>query len=84
MAQADQVMRSAKIEVLKLPAGQEGYLQTNLDLLDRSEALAKKFETSVEALVIWNGESRGPDDVTGHFPEQAKQRGIPVTQISTL
>ena len=80
----DQVMRSAKVEVLKLPAGQEGYLQTNLDLLDRAEALAKAFETSVKALVIWNEESRGSDDVTGHFLEQAKQRGIPVTQISTL
>ena len=80
----DEVMRSAKVEVLKLPAGQEGYLQTNLDLLDRAETVAKKFETSVKALVIWNGQSRGSDDVTGHFLEQAKLRGIPVTQISTL
>jgi hypothetical protein len=80
----DKVMRTAKVEVLKLPAGQEGYLQTNLDLLDRAEALAKKYETSVKALVIWNGQSRGSDDVTGHFLEQAKRRGIAVTQISTL
>jgi hypothetical protein len=80
----DEVMRSAKVEVLKLPSGQEGYLQTNLDLLDRAEALAKKFEASVKALIIWNGQSRGSDDVTGHFLEQAKRRGIPVTQISTL
>jgi len=52
--------------------------------LDRAEALAKKFEASVKALIIWNGQSRGSDDVTGHFLEQAKRRGIPVTQISTL
>jgi hypothetical protein len=80
----DQVMKSAKAQVLKLPPGQEGYLQTNLDLLNRAQALAKKFGTSVQALVIWNEQSRGPDDVTAHFLEQAKLRNIPVSEISTL
>ncbi len=83
-AMFDQVMKSARVQVLKLPAGQEGYLQTNLDLLNRAEALAKKFGTVVQALVIWNEQSRGPDDVTGHFLEQAKLRNIPVSEISTL
>lgn len=80
----DEVLKSSTVDVLKLPAGQEGYLQTNLDLLSRAEKLAKEAGTSVHALVIWNEQSRGPDDVTAHFLEQAKQRRIPVTQISTL
>lgn len=83
-AKFDQVMKSAKVEVLKLPAGQEGYLQTNLDLLNRAQALAKQLGTSVEALVIWNEEARGADDVTAHFLTEARQRKIPVTEISTL
>jgi hypothetical protein len=40
--------------------------------------------TRVEALVIWNMQSRGADDVTGHFLGEAENRRIPVTQISTV
>jgi hypothetical protein len=35
-------------------------------------------------LVIWNKKSRGPDDVTGHFLEQARLRKMTVVEISTL
>jgi len=80
----DQAIKTATVEVLKLQEGQEGYLETNLKLMDRAQAVAKQSGTTVEALVIWNEQSRGPDDVTDHFLQQAKQRKIPVTQISTL
>lgn len=80
----DQALKTSTVEVLKVPDGQEGYLDTNLKLLDRAEALAKKLGTSVEALVIWNEQSRGADDVTDHFLQQAKLRKMPVMQISTL
>lgn len=80
----DQAMKTSKVEVLKVPDSQEGYLETNLKLLDRAEAVAKQSGTTVVALVIWNEQSRGPDDVTNHFLQQAELRKIPVTQISTL
>ncbi len=80
----DQALKTSTVEVLKVPDGQEGYLDTNLKLLDRAEALAKQLGTSVEALVIWNEQSRGADDVTDHFLQQAKLRKMPVMQISTL
>lgn len=77
-------MKTATVEVLKVPEGQEGYLETNLKLLERAGAVAKEDGTSVVALVIWNEQSRGPDDVTDHFLQQAKARKVPVTEISTL
>lgn len=80
----DQAMKTSKVEVLKVPDGQEGYLETNLKLLDRAQAVAKQSGTTVLALVIWNEQSRGADDVTDHFLQHAKLRKIPVTQISTL
>ena len=58
--------------------------ETNLKLLDRAQVLAKQEHITVDALVVWNQESRGPDDVTGHFVEQAKLRKLPILQISTL
>ena len=80
----DQAIKASKVEVLKLPDGQEGYLETNLKLLDRAQAVAKQSGTTVVALVIWNEQSRGSDDVTNHFLQQAELRKIPVTEISTL
>jgi hypothetical protein len=80
----DRVLKSSKVEILKLPEGQEGYLETNLKLLDRGQELARKYSLSAAALVVWNKESRGADDVTAHFLEQAKLRDIPITEISTL
>lgn len=77
-------IRTSKVQVLKVPEGQQGYLETNLKLLDRAQDLAKQNHTSVNALVVWNQESRGPDDVTAHFLEQAKLRRIPVLEISTI
>jgi hypothetical protein len=80
----DKVLKASTVELLNLPDNQEGYLATNLKLLDRAEEVARKYHTTTQALVIWNEQSRGPDDVTGHFLAQAKQRKIPVIEISTL
>jgi hypothetical protein len=79
----DQVLKTARVEVLKLPEGQEGYLKTNLKLLDRGQQLARKNGVPAEALVIWNGISRGPDDVTAHFLRESKLRKMTVLEIST-
>ena len=80
----DRALKTSKVEILKLPEGQDGYLETNLRLLDRGQDLARKYSVAPEALVIWDKKSRGPDDVTGHFLEQAKLRKIPVTEIATV
>jgi hypothetical protein len=53
------VLRTSKVEVLKLPEGQQGYVETNLKLLNRTQVLAKQEHTTVNALVVWNQETRG-------------------------
>ena len=80
----DAVLQGAEVEVLELPSGQEGYLEINHRLLDKAQALATQFGTAAAALVIWNQESRGEDDVTAHFLGDARQRKIPLSEISTL
>ena len=77
-------LRKSTVEVLNLPEGQAGYLETNLKLLDRAQSLANEEHTAVHALVVWNQESRGRDDVTAHFLKQAELRKMPVLEISTL
>lgn len=80
----DRILNKAHVEVLTLPEGQEGYLETNLRLLDKAQALAKKYSAEVKAMVVWDNKSRGPDDVTSHFLNQARQRNLSVIEISTL
>jgi hypothetical protein len=77
-------LSTSKVKVLKLPQSQEGYLETNVKLLDRAQELANQKRTSVKALVVWDNRSRGPDDVTAHFLEQANLRKMPILEIYTL
>ncbi len=63
---------------------EEAYFAANHDILDNAEELGKEMELELAAIVVWDGESRGPDDVTGHFLEEAKRRGLTVMEISTL
>jgi hypothetical protein len=63
---------------------EESYFAANHDILDQAEELAEETGQQVAALVVWNGESRGEEDVTGHFLEEAKQRGLKVAEIKTV
>jgi len=60
------------------------YFTGNLEILDQAQQLAQELQTSVAALVVWNGESRGPDDVTGHFKQTAEERGFGMAEILTV
>ena len=73
-----------KVEVSDVPDGQAGYLETNLKLLDRAQSLAATKRRKVAAVVVWDGKSRGDDDVTGHLKAQAESRGIPVSVVLTM
>jgi hypothetical protein len=78
------VLKTARVEILKLPDGQEGYLETNRKLLARGQQLANDFRVAAEALVIWNGASRGSDDVTAHFLQEAQLRKLKILEVSTV
>src|SRR5262249_50021021 len=60
------------------------YLTGNLDILDQAQWLADKMSADTAALVVWNGEPRGADDVTGHFKQEAEARGMRVAVIKTI
>jgi hypothetical protein len=63
---------------------EETYFATNHDILDEAEELAQETGQPLAVLVVWNGESRGEDDVTGHFLEEARQRELKVSEVNTL
>ena len=63
---------------------EQTYFTGNRDILGQAAELAQEFNTQVVALVVWNGESRGSDDVTAHFKQEAETRGLEVVEVTTI
>ena len=63
---------------------QESYLAANLAILDEAARLAVATGEEAKAIVVWNLESRGPNDVTAAFRDEAAIRGFRIEEISTL
>jgi hypothetical protein len=63
---------------------EETYFATNHDILDNAEEIAQDYGDDLIVMVVWDGESRGESDVTGHFLEEAKRRRMRVVEISTV
>lgn len=66
------------------PNDEQTWNTGNLDILNQAQALAAETKTDLAALVVWNGEARGADDVTGHFKTEAEARGFGVAEILTV
>jgi hypothetical protein len=61
------------------------YTATNEAILDAAAAIARRSpgHDDVLAMVAWNGEPRGPDDVTKAFMMSARERGMQVIEVPT-
>jgi hypothetical protein len=81
----DQVKSRNDLVVLGLKEGDPGtYLATNEAILEQAVSLAHDVGSDVIAVVVWDGQSRGPKDNTDQFRRAAERRKIPVLSIATL
>ncbi|HMV47100.1 MAG TPA: hypothetical protein PLD20_09090 [Blastocatellia bacterium] len=62
---------------------EDAFYAANHDILDEAEEVAAAAKQEMAAAVVWNGESRGEDDVTAHFLDEARRRDLNVTEILT-
>lgn len=60
------------------------YLAANLAILDDAALLALRANEEVVAIVVWDLASRGADDVTAAFRDEALRRGLRIEEISTV
>jgi hypothetical protein len=60
------------------------YLAASETILREAVRLAGDRHAPAGAIVVWDGRSRGADDLTDAFREDAMARGLPVFEISTL
>jgi len=81
----DQVKAAGDLVVLDFSTGDDAaYVATNTVILDEAERLAQSLQEPIEAVIVWNGQSRGSGDVTGAFREEATRRGLRIQEISTV
>jgi hypothetical protein len=58
----------------------DAYVATNRAILDEAVSIG----TSTVAVVAWDQQSRGPDDITEQFIKEAERRGIRVHPVPTV
>jgi len=66
------------------PEADASYLRANDVILQEALSLAATNADSVNAVLVWNGVSRGDDDMTNSFGQTARSLGLQVLELSTL
>jgi hypothetical protein len=83
----DELMADAKacrdLVVLGAGGSDDAFAKTNVAILDEGDALAVSSGSLRRALIVWDGASRGPDDLTEQFRTEAVSRGWAVEDVST-
>lgn len=80
-----EVCSSGDLVDLKFGVDQDDdYRLTNLAILDEALEVARASAGKVIAVLVWDGQSRGPGDLTENFRVEAQKRGFPVVDVSTI
>jgi GNAT superfamily N-acetyltransferase len=81
----DEIERAGDLLTLGLDAAaNEAYLATNARMLKEAQEFAGQRGEQTGALLVWNGKSRGPGDVTEQFRMAAEDKRFLIREISTL
>jgi hypothetical protein len=80
----DSVEASGDLVVLECGSDDEAYAAANRAILDEAVILGKAVHQPVDAVLLWNGASRGDGDLTESFAVEARKRGLSVTEVLTI
>lgn len=81
----DEVERQQDLVILGYePADPAAYARTNAAIVDEALRIARQEGMLAQALAVWDGTSRGSDDLTAQFLDEARRKGIPVLEVLTL
>jgi len=81
----DRLIPNAKLLTLSSELDETAaYRAVTYRILSEAQALAQDLNQDAMAVMIWDGQSRGNDDLTAAFGDEARQRGMEVLSLSTL
>ena len=64
--------------------GDDVYAAITSVLLEEAAELARHSDGSVTAVLVWDGQRRGSDDLSFAFGKEARRRGFRIVEVSTL
>jgi hypothetical protein len=79
----DAVEAAGDLVILPKQLDNEAYSAANRAILDEAVALARTVHEPATAVLVWDGTSRGDDDLTEEFGVEASRRGLVVAEVRT-
>jgi hypothetical protein len=80
----DAVEKPGDLVELKNLTDDEAYSAANHAILDEAARLAEQAAEAVLAVRVWDGVSRGANDLTEAFGDEARKRGLSIQEIRTI
>jgi hypothetical protein len=80
----EQLTDSDIVELNLQPGDKNAYVAANAKILDEATEWAASIKSCALAVVVWNGFSRGPADVTAAFRRLAIDRNLEAMTVLTL
>jgi hypothetical protein len=62
----------------------DAYARTNAGIVDEALQIARQEGMVAQALIVWNVKTRGSTDLTAHFVDHAREKGMPILEVQTL
>jgi hypothetical protein len=70
--------------VIQPSSDDKAYAEVNHAIIDQALSLGQEFRLPVVAALVWDGKSRGEDDLTEEFGVYARSKSVPVIDVMTL
>jgi len=80
----DDVQKTGDLRILDLKSEEESYAGTNHVIVDEAISLGQKLRVPVNAVLVWDGKSRGKGDLTEEFGRYARSRKVAVIDVMTV
>jgi hypothetical protein len=80
----DEVEKERDLLILTAASEDEAYARTNHAIVDEALSIGQKLGEAVAGMLVWDGKSRGPGDLTEEFGAYAKSKGIRIIEVSTI
>jgi hypothetical protein len=81
----DEVERQGDLVILGYEQSDAAaYARTNAAIVDEALRIARQDGKLAQALVVWDGKSRGSSDLTAQFLDEARGKGMPILEVLTL
>ena len=82
----DEAEKKGNVLILSKTGGKEenAYIETNIAIIEHAINLSRQRDVSAGSIIVWDGGSRGVDDITAAFYAASRHHGLRVWQILTL